>query len=69
MLLDITPDSPAKGRTKVLIGIIAITMITANLLLQDMNLIRDSAKMIHAKMKRAQARRPSRTPPLRLQWN
>lgn len=59
MLLGVTPDPPAKARTKVIISLIAISLVTANLIAQEMHLIRDGSKVTTAKLKRVRPRRPA----------
>jgi hypothetical protein len=66
MLLGITPDPPGKARIKVIIGIIAMVILTANLIAQDIHLFRDCSKLITAKVNRARSRRL--TPTIKLPW-
>ena len=61
MLLGVTPESSGKGRTKVLIALISLTLVTANMIVQDMHIWRDSYRIIATKVKKSsRSRRPLR---------
>lgn len=50
MLLGTTPESAAKGRTKVIISLISISLITTMMIAQDLNLIRTSHRTVTKKV-------------------
>jgi len=51
ILLGITPESPAKGRAKVIACLIGLSLTTAVMLAQDFHLIRDQFRPILSSLK------------------
>lgn len=61
ILLDVIPETAARGRTKVIISLISLSLITATMIAQDLHLIRHSYRNMTAKvMAKSKIRRINR---------